>query len=100
MLRIKIISLFLALLMTLQMLPIAQIGSMLSNNQWTEELPHSHDDSGKADQAKFSSTLPPEQYYLTSGSLNIELKIRVHIPEAIPTNHSTDIVTPPPDVRA
>lgn len=101
MLKIKIISIFLSLLMTLQMLPIAQIGSMLSSNQWTEELPHGpEDDMGKADQAKFTASLPPEQYQLASDFSNLTALIRIHISADIPSNHSTDVVTPPPDILA
>ena len=36
--------------MALQMLPAQEIGKMLCNNQWTEELPHgTGDDGGKSD---------------------------------------------------
>lgn len=99
MLKIKIISFFLALLLTLQMLPIAQIGSMLSSNQWTEELPHgSEDDMGKIDQAKFTASLPPEQYQLASDFTNSKAMICIHLTASIPSNHSTDVVTPPPDL--
>ena len=99
MLKTKIIALFLSLLMTLQMLPIAQIGSMLSSNQWTEEFPHNQgDDAGKADEAKFSTLLPPEHYQLASHFSDCKAMIRIHISATIPSNHSTDVVTPPPDV--
>lgn len=101
MLKIKIIALFLSLLMTMQMLPLAQIGSMLSTNQWTEELPHNQgDDSGKADQAKFPTSLPPEQYHLASNFSDRKALIRIHISATIPSNHSTDVVSPPPDMSA
>lgn len=98
--RIKTIALLLLLLMTLQMLPIAQIGSMLSSNQWTEELPHNQSEDGKADEVKFSSSLPPEQYQLASTFSDCTARLRVHISASIPSNHSTDVVTPPPDLNA
>ncbi len=42
MIKLKIISFLLCMLMALQMLPVQEIGKMLSSNQWTEELPHNN----------------------------------------------------------
>ena len=99
MLKIKIISLL--LLMTLQMLPIEQIGSMLGSNQWTEELPHGQaDDSGKADQVKFPTSLPPEQYQLALNFSDSKSLLWIHLSATMPSNHSTDVVAPPPDIIA
>lgn len=101
MLKLKIIALILSLLMTLQMLPIAQIGSMLSSNQWTEELPHNQsDEAGKADASKNTPFLPAEHNILASELEASKAMIRIHISASIPSNHSTDIVSPPPDVMA
>jgi len=96
MLRLRIISVILSLLMTLQMLPIAQIGSMLSSNQWTEELPHSSHDAGKSDVSSYAPFLPPHQYEV---NLMIEAcsLAYIHVSERIPSNHSNDVVSPPPD---
>ena len=102
MLKLKIIALFLSLLMTLQMLPIAQIGCMLSSNQWTEELPHNqNDETGKVDPSSHPhSFLPPDQHSLASHFSDCKAMMRIHISASIPSNHSTDVVTPPPDVKA
>ena len=83
------------------MLPIAQIGSILSQNQWTEELPHDVDDSGKAPTVKFCQPFLPPSAYSTDVSL-FDTKVRayIHLSEQIPSNHSTDIDTPPPDCMA
>lgn len=101
MIKLKIISFFLSLLITLQMLPIAQIGSMLSQNQWTEELPHeSGDDSGKADcLAKFNHPYLPPADYAASASFLSETKALayIHFSDQIPSNHSAEVVIPPPD---
>lgn len=87
--------------MTLQMLPIAQIGGMLGNNQWTEELPHGNEDeTGKADQAKFTTQLPPEHNNLANQFSDGKARLEIQISSDMPTNHSTDIVTPPPDFFA
>jgi hypothetical protein len=82
------------------MLPIAQIGCMLSKNQWTEELPHNIDDSGKGSTtANFNHPFLPPPNYLTTSSVFSENKALayIHHSEQIPTNHSTEVVSPPPD---
>lgn len=83
------------------MLPIAQIGSMLSQNQWTEELPHSAaDDNGKADGfAKYNYPyLTPVNYSTVASLFSETLALAyIHSSEQIPSNHSTEVVTPPPD---
>lgn len=82
------------------MLPIAQIGNMLSQNQWTEELPHAADEAGKGDiTANFHHPFLPPADYLTPVSIFSETKALayIHHSEQIPSNHSTEVVTPPPD---
>ncbi len=100
MVKLKIISLFLCMLMALQMLPMQQIGKMLSTNQWTEELPHnSTDDGGKEDSSTlFQKALMPA-YCSEGSSLFSEAKANayIHLSDQIPSNHSTDVVSPPPD---
>lgn len=84
----------------LQVLPIAQIGSMLSKNQWTEELPHDDDDTGKADIfAKLSHPYLPPANFSNNISFLSETKALayIHHSEQIPSNHSTEVVVPPPD---
>jgi hypothetical protein len=84
--------------MTLQMLPIAQIGSMLSSNQWTEELPHSHSEAGKDDCAVYTPFIPPLVHHHTSIFSEGKALAYIHTSASIPSNHSTDVVTPPPDL--
>ena len=100
MLKLKVISFFLCLLLSLQVLPIAQIGSMLSSNQWTEELPHSvTDEEGKAPAVNVNHPFLPPYDYITVSSVFAEAKslAYIHHSEQIPTNQSTEVVTPPPD---
>lgn len=83
------------------MLPIAQIGNILSSNQWTEELPHSADEPGKADlNANFIHPFLPATYYAKQATVFLETKARAYIQfsDQMPNNHSTEVVTPPPDV--
>ena len=99
MLKLKVISLFLSLLIALQMLPILKIGKALANNQWTEELPHDVDENGKENSVRFNPSFLPPAAYITSDSCLSEVKALAYIQlsDQIPTNHSVDIVTPPPD---
>jgi len=98
MIKIKIIAFFLSLLMTLQMLPISQIGQVLSSNQWIEEVPHNTSDTeGKADGAIVSN------FFLQIANGNIvyiaqskELAY-LHLSDQIPSNHSSDVLAEPPN---
>lgn len=101
MIKLKIISFFLSLLLTIQLLPIQQIGNILSQNQWTEELPHSPaEDSGKGSMVTdFNHPyLPPAGFSaINSFSADSKALAYIHSSEQIPSNHSADIVIPPPD---
>ena len=100
MLKLKIIALFFGLLMTLQMLPITQIGQMLSTNQWTEELPHNATDhSAKAEDNSHPNYFPPDHSYNLSLIAEVKALAYLHASEQIPSNHSTDVVSPPPDTQ-
>jgi len=100
MLRLRIISLVLSLVMSIQMMPIAQIGSVLSSNLWTEELPHSSaEDCGKAD-VNLKTFLPANNHHFLSEVACKSAISYVHRSEQIPSNHSTDIVSPPPDIAS
>lgn len=83
----------------MQMLPLAKIGGMLSSNQWTEELPHNADEGGKAPVIPFNHPfLPPPDYItVTSATSDNKALAYLHFSEQIPSNHSTEVVTPPPD---
>jgi hypothetical protein len=100
MLKLKIISFFLLLLLTLQVLPLKQIGKMLGSNQWTEELPHDFaDEEGKAPIVNFNHPFLPPSEYAQSPTVFAEAKAMayIHLSDQIPCNHSTEVVTPPPD---
>jgi hypothetical protein len=101
MIKLKFISFFLSLLITMQMLPIAQIGNMLSKNQWTEELPHNDcEDCGKAGGLASLNHpyLPPAGYSaIVSNVSECKALAYIHFLDQIPHNHSTEVVVPPPD---
>jgi hypothetical protein len=101
MLRLQLISLFLAVVMSIQMAPLKQIGVALSSNQWTEELPHGVEKGESEDGCKEGIYAPlylpvtPPDY--SSHHKAIASNAYIHTSEQIPSNHSTDVVSPPPD---
>jgi hypothetical protein len=97
--KLKVISFFLTLLIAMQMLPVKQIGKVLASNQWTEELPHDTDEAGKDHSVKFNHPFLPPANYTTLVSYASDLKALayIHFSEQIPSNHSTEVLTPPPD---
>lgn len=85
--------------MVLQCLPIAQIGQMLGSNQWTEELPHNSGDHGsKAENSLLPSFCPQDINYSIDIVAESKALAYLHSSDQIPSNHSSDVVTPPPDL--
>jgi hypothetical protein len=99
MIRTRIISFLLALVLAIQMLPLVQIGVALSCSQWIEELPHSSDDSSKNDNSLGKFFLLTPHHFIAQVSSSAE-NIYIHSSDQIPSNHSTDVVSPPPDLLA
>jgi len=100
MMRLRIISFFLALVLTVQMLPMAQIGYALGSNQWTEECPrNAAEDLAKSD-SDLNHFLPASVHHGLSDVFCSAANIYIHTSEQIPSNHSANVVTPPPDVTA
>jgi hypothetical protein len=99
MLRKKIISLVCLLILSIQVLPLRQIGSLLSSNQLTEELPHSACEI-KSSVLKFEPTIPDP--FGSAGVLQTDQlatnAIRfVHSASVLPAPHAGEIHTPPPN---
>ncbi len=82
--------------MLVQIIPVAQIGGMLSSNQWAEELPHNCE-SG-IDDACVKAFLPVTLHGQVCDTKAFAALLYIHSSEQIPSNHSTDVVSPPPDV--
>jgi hypothetical protein len=100
MLRKKIISLFFLLILSIQVLPLKQIGCLLSKNQLTEELPHAACEVKNSVQ-KFEPTIPDP--FASGGVLQTDQlatnAIRfVHQASVLPSPHAGEIHTPPPNV--
>jgi hypothetical protein len=98
--KLRIISVLLLLVMTIQMLPIVQIGFALGSNLWTEEITHGcGEDSGKTD-FSIKNYLPAAPHQFASNLFCLAANIYIHTSERIPSNHSNDVLTPPPDEQA
>ena len=96
--RKKICTLFLLLVLAIQILPIQQMGGLLFSNQLTEEIPHAQDtDSGFYKKAAIKSD------YLSSAGCKVVSAFIVSaiqhpdFADAIPLNHAPDIHVPPPN---
>lgn len=94
----KICTLFLLLVLSIQMLPVQQMGNALFSNQFTEELPHSPDvdkDFSKKEMGK-TDYLSTPLFAIGPNSINTSLPHH-HMKDAIPQNHTGDIHVPPPN---
>lgn len=99
MMRKKFITLFCLLVLSVQMLPVRQIGALLSSNQLTEELPHS--DDAKSSVLKYEPTIHDPM--LGAGLLQTHLLATIafrfsRFASALPSVHAGDIHTPPPNM--
>lgn len=95
----KLVTIFLMLVLAIQILPVQQMGAALMNNQFTEEIPHTLDTSSvdhakklmaKSDFLDWDSPLANQFFIYISLS---KPAIRVNIP----VNHAFEILVPPPN---
>jgi hypothetical protein len=95
--RKKLCTSFLLLVLSIQILPVQQMGNLLFSNTFTEEIPHSADLDKDFTKKEFKSD------YLSTPSLSIASAYidfvfgHRFIADAIPQNHSGDIHVPPPN---
>jgi len=94
----KLCTLFLLLVLAIQILPIQQMGSLLFSNQFTEEIPHSFDlDKDCCKKALLKSDfLSTPSLSFCSAFINTSFQ-HPHFAVAIPQNHTGDIHVPPPN---
>lgn len=95
----KILVGFFLLLFSFQLAPVQQVGAFLYNNQMTEEIPHSQDDSGM----KYQDDIFKQLFFTVSdqgdhanepGSFLTGKAVDINIK----TRSSDDIQTPPPNL--
>ena len=94
----KFSTFLLILVLTIQILPIQQMGSILFSNQLAEEIPHSIDiDTDFAKKGEFKSDYLSTPSFTICSSF-IDFRINHHTPaEEIPQNYTSDIHVPPPN---
>ena len=97
--RKQVLTLFLIMVMAIQMLPVMEMGKALFNSQFTEEIAHniSFDKDG-VDKADYQKTV----YLPTKTFVNPIITIMVateymHYAVTIPHNPANDINVPPPN---
>jgi len=90
---------FFILLFSFQLAPVQQVGAFLYNNQITEEIPHSQDDSGMNYQDEIFKQL---NFSVADQGAHIDIPGSFLSGKAvdisIKTRSSDDIQTPPPNV--
>ncbi|MBH2004008.1 MAG: hypothetical protein I8H66_04895 [Sphingobacteriia bacterium] len=97
--RKKLITYFLLLVMSIQILPVQQLGRMLFCNQFTEELSHQGLDTDKDGfQKGFDKgvCLYTSGFFFDINSSTISSQY-LHFADAIPLSHEVDIHVPPPN---
>ncbi|MES2646805.1 MAG: hypothetical protein V4717_08030 [Bacteroidota bacterium] len=97
--RKKIVNIFLILVLMVTVLPIKQVGNMLFNNQWTEEL-NEHSESSvekKSQAAKWAFLTGADMLNSSNNSLLI-LECRFFaFSQRLPVSPSGEIHSPPPN---
>jgi len=96
--RKKIISFFLVLVLSIQLLPLKQMISWLIQNQLTEEIVHA-DDSGKGNAGldEVHKLIPGTRHAVSFSMLRDAQGSIHHDAEALIARHADDIPTPPPN---
>jgi len=85
------------MVMTIQILPIQQMGGLLFNNQFTEEVPHSVPvEKGNFQKAFLRSDYISTTFESISSCINANSPHH-YFDDAIPLNHTSDILVPPPN---
>jgi hypothetical protein len=96
--RKKIISFFLVLVLSIQLLPLKQMISWLIQNQLTEEIVHTSDaGNGNAGLDEVHKWIAGTEHTITFSLLN-DAQGSIHYDaEALIGRHADDIPTPPPN---
>jgi hypothetical protein len=95
----RVLTLFLIMVMAIQMLPVMEIGKALYNSQFTEEIAHSISlDTDEVDKPDFQKTeyLPTKTFTNPVISLLASTE-HMHYAVTIPHNPANDINVPPPN---
>lgn len=91
----KLIAIICLIVLSIQVLPVEQIGTLLGSNSVNEELPHNFSTEKSAD-LKFESTGYDVSLSSQVVAENNALAY-IHFTSSIPDNHQGEIHTPPPN---
>lgn len=79
------------------MLPISQLGQLISSNQLVEELPNNPDDNeGKVIGSLIPILCPQTDHYNSCFIIESQVLAYLHSSDKIPSNHSLDVIDQPP----
>src|SRR5579871_2676089 len=92
----KAISVFLILVLSIQLLPVKQMMSWLLSGQVTEEIIHANDTSKNTNE-EVNKHFIAEQHAFAITTLSISFTNFRHEAEALFVRHADDIPTPPPN---
>jgi hypothetical protein len=94
----KTISLFLFLVLSIQVLPLQRIAAWLSSGQITEEIAHSPNPiKGKSALDEADHSFLPASFHSDTCSLLLSSFRKHHRDVALFTRHADEILTPPPN---
>jgi len=95
----RVITIFLLFTLSMQILPVQQLGKALFSNSFNEELPHADDTN---DLEKDCCKKLNSEFINWHNDFSHQIAFNktlhyIHISEAVPHNHSTEILVPPPN---
>jgi len=99
MIKLRFISFFLSLVMAIQLLPVSGVGYEFSMccNQMTEELPQGTAEDTSKGEFSLNNFIPATPHHLQFDFSRSAANFYIHSSAQIPSNHSTEVVSPPPD---
>lgn len=92
----KVIGIFLIIVLAVQVFPVKPVGNLLMSNQIQEEIPHSFD-SGISKKLDMKNDFYDYKLQVFSHSLLATAEYCILYSVDIPSNHSCDILVPPPN---
>jgi len=94
----KIIALICLFVLSMQVIPVRQIGAMLFNNQITEEIAHSSDCGKKLSVEKESDNYILSFNHYNISALSLTNNRSIHAHTVLVKLHVEEVQTPPPNL--
>ncbi len=95
----RIITLFCFIVLSFQLLPVRQLGSLLFSNQLTEECPHDSDGAIKdsKDMPDFKKDFIVSYGFIACSFMTASNNSYIHFSTELPSFLASDVHTPPPN---